>query len=87
MVDTSASNEVLDKIAEILKTEKEIKNIDNIKTRLFGSKIYVDIEIAVEGTLTVVESHAIAERVHDNIETNIKNCKHCMVHINPYNVK
>ena len=65
----------------------ELKNIDSIKTRLFGSKFYVDIEIAVLGSLTVTKSHDIAERIHDNIEANIKNCKHCMVHINPYNVK
>lgn len=87
MVDTSASDETIKEIVKIIEEEKEVKNIDSIKTRLFGSKVYVDIEIAVLGTLTVIKSHDIAERIHDNIEKNIKNCKHCMVHVNPYNVK
>lgn len=87
MVDTSASNEVLESIAEIIKREKKIKNIDSIKTRLFGSKLYVDLEIAVDKNLTLIEAHDIAHSVHDSIEENIKNCKHCMVHVNPYNAK
>jgi len=87
MVDTSASDETIKEIVKIIEEEKEVKNIDSIKTRLFGSKLYVDIEIAVNGKLTVKKSHDIAERIHDNIEQNIKNCKHCMVHVNPYNEK
>jgi len=87
MVDTSASDDIIKKIINIIESEKEVKNIDSVKTRLFGSKLYVDIEIAVKGSLTVNKSHEIAERIHDNVEENIKNCKHCMVHVNPYNVK
>lgn len=87
MVDTSASDDIIKKIINIIENEKEVKNIDSVKTRLFGSKLYVDIEIAVKGSLTVNKSHEIAERIHDNVEENIKNCKHCMVHVNPYNVK
>jgi len=84
MVDVSASDETIKEIVKIIENEKEVKNIDSIKTRLFGSKLYVDIEIAVNGKLTVKKSHDIAEKIHDNIEQNIKNCKHCMVHVNPY---
>ena len=87
MVDSKADDETIKIINEIIREEKEIKNIDSIKTRLFGSKLYVDIEIAVNGKLTVIKSHDIAERIHLNVEHNIKNCKHCMVHVNPYNVK
>ena len=85
MVDTSASNEILKKITDIINNEKEIKNIDSLKTRLFGSKLYIDLEIAVDKTLSLIEAHDIAHKIHDLLEENIKNCKHCMVHVNPYN--
>lgn len=85
MVDTSAGNEVLKNIANIISEEKEIKNIDSLKTRLFGSKLYIDLEIAVDKNLSLVEAHDIAHKVHDLLEEKIKNCKHCMVHVNPYN--
>lgn len=85
MVDTSASNDILNKITDLIKNNKEVKQIDSIKTRLFGSKIYIDLEIAVDKNLTLIEAHDIAHKIHDSIEENINNCKHCMVHINPYN--
>ena len=60
-----------------------VLGIDEIKTRLFGSKVYAEVEIAVDAEKTIVEAHDIAERVHSEIETNFPEVKHCMVHVNP----
>ena len=57
--------------------------VDLLNTRLFGNKIYVDIEIAVDGDLTLREGHAIAERIHSTIEQSFPKVKHIMVHVNP----
>ena len=84
MVDTSASLEIIELIKKITYENKSVKNIDSMKTRLFGSKIYIDLEIALDKNLSFVEAHDIAHSIHDAIEENIKNCKHCMVHVNPY---
>ncbi len=85
IIDSSADDLTIEKITNILKEEKEIRNIDSLKTRLFGSKIYVDLEISLDKQLTLEKSHDIAEKIHLKIEDNIDNCKHCMVHVNPYN--
>lgn len=79
------------------KTEEDIRNtalavngvlgIDDIKTRIFGSKLYVDMEILADGELTLRESHKIAEQVHHTIENNYPDCIHCMVHVNPSDEK
>lgn len=84
MVDTSANLEVIELIKDITYKNKKVKNIDSLKTRLHGSKIYIDLEVALDKNLTFIEAHSIAHEIHDLIEENIKNCKHCMVHINPY---
>ena len=60
-------------------------HIDLLQTRIFGNKIYVDIEIALDGTLTLQEAHGIAEKVHDDIEFYFPKVKHIMVHVNPEN--
>jgi divalent metal cation (Fe/Co/Zn/Cd) transporter len=60
-----------------------VERIDLLRTRLFGDKIYVDMEIAVDGEMKLVEAHAIAEGVHHAIERAFPVCKHCMVHVNP----
>lgn len=60
-----------------------VQGIDDLKTRLFGDKIYVDMEILIDRELKLKDAHAIAERVHDTIEREFPDCKHCMIHVNP----
>ena len=83
LVDESADDEIIEKIREITLSVKEVKDIKNLKTRIFGNKIYVDIAITVDGNITVTEGHDVAERVHDLIEYAIEDVKHCMIHVEP----
>lgn len=83
MLDTSVSEEEENNIKELIKSNNKVLAIDDIKTRLFGAKMYVDVEIAVDPTLTLIEAHNIAEEVHFLVESNFSTCKHCMVHVNP----
>ena len=69
---------------EILKVPG-VRKVDLLKTRLFGSKMYVDIEIAADGNISLFDAHDIAENVHHTIENKFKDVKHCMVHVNPIN--
>ena len=57
--------------------------IDLLQTRMFGNKIYVDVEIQADGSYTLNQAHEIAEAVHDEIEQNFPKVKHIMVHVNP----
>ena len=50
---------------------------------MFGSRIYVDIEISADGSISLADSHEIAERVHEAIEQRFPKVKHIMVHVNP----
>lgn len=85
LVDESASKEIIRKIRLITYNTKGVRSIKTLKTRIFGNKIYVDLEIGVDPYITVKEGHDIAELVHDNLEREIDDIKHCMVHIEPYN--
>lgn len=87
-----ATNKLTDHACEeetenaIRKTTEEIagvRQIDKLKTRQFSNKIYIDIEISVDGQLTLNEAHDIAQTVHDTIENKYAEVKHCMVHVNP----
>ncbi len=82
MVDRSASVDEEEKIRAVALAVEGVEAVDDLKTRLFGSKLYVDIEILADGSLTLTEAHAIAENVHDAIERQ-SGCIHCMVHVNP----
>ncbi|MDD5934623.1 MAG: cation diffusion facilitator family transporter [Clostridiales bacterium] len=83
MVDHSCDEETEEAIRQVILEQEGVIRIDELKTRLFGSKIYVDVEIAADGNLKLIDSHAIAEAVHDAIEEKFSTVKHCMVHVNP----
>lgn len=83
MVDHACDEKTTEQIRETIEKVEGVERIDVLRTRLFGSKIYVDIEIAADDNLTLKEGHAIAERVHHNIENTFPEVKHCMVHVNP----
>lgn len=83
MVDTSCEEEVIEKMRKVILDQEGVLKIDVLKTRMFGSKIYVDIEIGADAAQTLREAHDIAESVHDAIEEEFGAVKHCMVHVNP----
>ncbi len=84
LVDESADKDIVKQIEEIASSVKGVKSISDLKTRTFGSKLYVDIDITVDGNITVREGHDIAGVVHDLIEDKIDDVKHCMVHVEPF---
>lgn len=83
MVDKACPEEITDNMRKIIMEQPGVEEIDVLKTRLFGAKMYVDVEILVDGELTLIKAHEIAERVHDAIEEKFPEVKHCMVHENP----
>lgn len=84
MVDHSCDETTENAIRDCVKSQEGVLGVDFLHTRVFGNKIYVDLEISADGNRPLIETHAIAERVHDSIETNFPKVKHIMVHVNPY---
>lgn len=84
VVDHAAPEEFENSIKEIVNNTDGVVSINSLKTRQFGNKYYVEIEIAVEGSISVKEGHSIAKKVHDQIEDKYEDIKHCMIHVDPY---
>ena len=83
MVDHSCDEELEKQMYECVINHKDVLGIDLLQTRIFGNKIYMDVEIEVEADYTLRQAHAIAESVHDQIEKEFPKVKHIMVHVNP----
>ena len=86
MIDKSCDSDIINKMKDIVKSQDGVCDIDDMKTRMFGSKIYLDVEISVKGSISLEEAHQIAQAVHDKIEGEFPLVKHCMVHVNPVGV-
>ena len=83
MVDKSCDEETEEKMRQLIKEQPGVLKVDVLRTRLFGAKMYVDIEIAADGDISLREGHEIAQVVHDKVEEKFPLVKHCMVHVNP----
>ncbi|MDE6738769.1 MAG: cation diffusion facilitator family transporter, partial [Lachnospiraceae bacterium] len=70
MVDKACDDEVETALIECALAQSGVLGVDLLQTRVFGNKIYVDIEIRVNGEMKLREAHGIAEQVHDAIEKN-----------------
>ena len=84
MLDRSAGDDLEAEIARCAAEQDEVRRVDLVRSREFGSRIYVDIEISADGSLTLSESHEVAQKVHDAVESRFDKVKHIMVHVNPY---
>ena len=83
MVDHSASEEAETAFRTTALEQPGVQGVELLRTRMFGNRVYVDLEIAADPALTLAEAHEIAERVHDAIEQTYPDVKHIMVHVNP----
>ena len=83
LVDRAADTDTVAAMRRTMLRTPGVVRVDDLKTRLFGSRTYVDAEIAVDGALPLRDAHAIAERVHHELEHDFPDVKHCTVHVNP----
>ena len=83
MTDKACDECTEDSIRQIILAQDGVKSLAELKTRMFGAKMYVDAVITVDGELPLTEAHAIAESVHDSVEKSFPGVKHCMVHVDP----
>lgn len=84
MVDKSCDPKLEEKMKDVILQQQGVIDVDHIKTRLFGDKVYMDVEIGADGTKSLNEAHEIAENVHLAMEASFPEVKHCMVHVNPH---
>ncbi|WP_052045159.1 cation diffusion facilitator family transporter [Caloranaerobacter azorensis] len=83
LMDVSIEESKLYEISRNLMKNTDIRNINDIKARKHGSKVYVDIKVCVDPNITVYMGHSIAEKVEEEVKRSLKNVKDVMVHVNP----
>ena len=83
VVDHSCDEETEKQLYDCVTSVELVEAIDLLQTRMFGNKIYVDIEIALDEKYTLKEAHDIANFVHNKVENEFPKVKHVMVHVNP----
>ena len=83
MLDTSCGETWEQEMTTFILALPGVEAVDMLQSRKFGDRIYLDVEISVDGDQSLRDAHKIAENVHDTVEKEYPKIKHIMIHENP----
>lgn len=83
LLDTSCGESYDKKMADYISGQEGVVCVDSLRSRMFGNKVYIDLEIQVDGEKSLREAHQVAEQIHDDVEKTFPDVKHIMIHLNP----
>ena len=83
MLDTSCGEDYEEALATYIAAQEDVVQVDMLHSRMFGNKTYIELALQVDGDLSLREAHAIAERIHYDVEARFSEIKHITIHLNP----
>lgn len=83
LVDTGVSPEKIAQIKEIIMQVDGVKQIHQLRSRMMGPNVFIDVHILVSSYISVSEGHYIAQHVHETLMDKIDQIKDVTVHVDP----
>ena len=84
LMDERPDSPTLDRIRTIAREVDEVKAIDSLKAHRLGTALTVDLEIAIDGSLSVEQGHRVADKVRTRLLDEVECVQDVIVHINPH---
>ncbi|WP_354007442.1 cation diffusion facilitator family transporter [Endozoicomonas lisbonensis] len=84
LVDTGASEDIIERLHELAVTVEGVKGIHRLRTRHHGG-LFVDMHLHVDGTLTVNQGHDIALAVEKLLLEEGPQILEVLIHVDPWN--
>lgn len=82
LMDKSMSNELKDKILNIVSKYPDIKNIDHLNSTPVGYQYQISLTIFIDGNMSTYDSHEIANKLEKEI-TKLDEVYLTIIHVNP----
>ena len=83
LVDTAVDPILLGEIETIIHGIGGVKKIHQLRTRMMGGDIFIDVHIQVSPVISVSEGHFIAQHVHLALIEQLERVKDVTVHVDP----
>jgi cation diffusion facilitator family transporter len=84
LMDRVTDPELRDRIERLAREVEDVREVQMVRIHPLGPAYRVDIEISVDGGLTVEEGHTIAHRVASRIKGSGRGVQDVHVHVNPH---
>jgi len=83
LIDRRLPDEEVETIKAIVANHADILGWHRLRSRLSGNQRYVDMHVVVPNHLTVVEAHAVADRLEKEIANALEPAQ-VVIHVDPY---
>jgi hypothetical protein len=83
LVDTAIDPQKFATIKDIIMHVDGVQKVHQLRTRMMGPDIYVDVHILVSPYISVSEGHYIAQHVHHVLMSQLEHIKDVTVHVDP----
>lgn len=83
LVDTAVEPAMYQKIEAIIQGIGGVQRIHQLRTRMMGQDVFIDVHILVNPYISVSEGHYIAQHVHRSLLMALDSVKDVTVHIDP----
>jgi cation diffusion facilitator family transporter len=82
-MDYSPDEATMKKINKAVKANKDIVNFHNLKARMAGNQIFVDLHIRLKKNMPVEKAHAISHELKRSIMKKVPQVNNVTIHIEP----
>ena len=86
ITDHEVDNKIKQKIIDIVDSEAEIKGYHDFRTRVSGLRMFIEIHLEMEGSLTLAAAHDISDRVEEKITAAFPMAQ-IIVHQDPFGLR
>ena len=83
LVDTAVDPKTLKAIENIISQIDGVQKIHQLRSRMMGRDIYIDVHVLVSPFISVSEGHFIAQHVHNVLVDSLEHVQDVTVHIDP----
>lgn len=83
LIDAGVDEKTLGKIRHIIEITPGVKSVHQLRTRMHGGNVFVDVHIIVNPKISVSEGHHISEQVSLRLLNQFSNISDVIVHIDP----
>lgn len=84
LMDGQAEDEVIGEIARAAMANEQVLKVQQVRARLIGRGIFVDLTILMNPGATLQESHAITEQIEETIKLKVPRVIGVVTHVEPY---
>jgi cation diffusion facilitator family transporter len=84
LMDERPEPAVLDRVRALVLQVSGVQAIDNVRVHRRGSTLTIDIEVAVDGSISVEQGHWCASEVKNKLVNRVEHVQDAVVHVNPY---